>query len=86
MTPVALTLNMASGALEPATSHVRRHLSDMQGMYTHSGAERALLRGEDPPIYEVLQYDVPNRTGQLERSGFNQRVIEQDGKPAIVPA
>lgn len=65
MTPVALTLNMASGALEPATSHVRRHLSHMRGMYADSGAEHALLRGEDPPIYEVLQYDVPNDTGQL---------------------
>lgn len=65
MTPVALALDMASGALEPATSHVRRYVSDMRGMYADSEAERVLLQSDDPLVYEVLQYDVPNDTGQL---------------------
>jgi glucose-6-phosphate isomerase, archaeal len=65
MAPVALALDMVSGALEPATSHVRRCVSDMRGMYADSEAERALLAGDDPLVYEVLQYDVPNDPGQL---------------------
>jgi glucose-6-phosphate isomerase len=65
MDPVALMLETTSGKLDPATSHVRRRLSDMRGMYGDSEAERSLLEAGDPLIYEVLQYDVPNEAGQL---------------------
>lgn len=65
MEPFTLTLERATGNLAPATSSVRRHLSQMRGMYADADAEQALISAEDPLIYEVLQYDVPNENGQL---------------------
>jgi glucose-6-phosphate isomerase len=63
--PFTLTLEQATGSLTPATSSVKRHLSDMRGMYADAGAEQALTAANDPLIYEVLQYDVPKDNGQL---------------------
>lgn len=63
--PFALALDLASGRLEPVTSRVERHISDMRGMYSDREAERVLAGGDDPLVYEVLQYDVPNESGQL---------------------
>jgi glucose-6-phosphate isomerase len=60
-----LALDAASGKLEPATSKITRHLSDMRGMYADSAAEQAAIEGGDPLLYEVLQYDVPMVAGQL---------------------
>lgn len=65
MEPFAIALDLASGRLDPSTSSVRRHLSDMRGMYADAEAESAMLASGDPPLYEVLQYDVPNEAGQL---------------------
>lgn len=63
--PFALALDFTSGKLEPATTHITRHLSHMRNMYIDSAAEQAVLTREDPLIYEVYQYDVPNENGQL---------------------
>lgn len=63
--PFALALDLASGRLEPFTSRVERRISDMRGMYNDREAERVLAGGDDPLVYEVLQYDVPNESGQL---------------------
>ncbi len=65
MDPFALALDAASGRIEPATSRIVRRLSDMRGMYRDAEAERALIDGGDPLVYEVLQYDVPAEDGQL---------------------
>jgi len=65
MDPFALALDLASGRLEPSTSRVERRISDMRGMYRDRDAERALADGDDPLVYEVLQYDVPNASDQL---------------------
>jgi glucose-6-phosphate isomerase len=65
MEPFALALDLASGRLAPHTSTVVRRVSDMSGMYADSEAERKLAAGDDPVVYEVLQYDVPNESGQL---------------------
>ncbi|HEU4656906.1 MAG TPA: glucose-6-phosphate isomerase family protein [Capillimicrobium sp.] len=53
------------GELKPATSTVRRRLSDMAGMYADAEAERALLAEDDALVYEVHQYDVPEYAGEL---------------------
>lgn len=63
--PFTLALDFTSGKLEPATSHIKRNLSSMQGMYADTAAEQTLLAREDPLLYEVLQYDVPEENGQL---------------------
>lgn len=52
------------GELKPSTSQVTRHLSDMADMYRDAEAARA-LSGDDPCIYEVFQYDVPEFAGEL---------------------
>lgn len=55
----------AAGNLEPATSTVTRKLSHMRGSYRDAEAEAALLADGDPLVYEVFQYDVPERLGEL---------------------
>lgn len=65
MEPFTLTLEAATGSLEPSTSSVERHLSDMRGMYADVDKEETLIADGDPVIYEVLQHDVPNENGQL---------------------
>ncbi len=65
MDPFVLALDAASGKLEPATSKITRHLSDMRGMYADSAAEQSAIDRGDPLLYEVLQYDVPTEAGQL---------------------
>jgi glucose-6-phosphate isomerase len=63
-TPARLDVNEATGRLTPATTTFARRLADMRGMYRDGEAEARLL-ADDPLIYEVFQYDVPERTGEL---------------------
>ncbi len=63
--PFALALDLRSGALQPYTSRTQRHLSDMRGAFRDGAALEDLVRGGDPLVYEVLQYDLPEETGQL---------------------
>jgi glucose-6-phosphate isomerase, archaeal len=65
MDPFALALDLATGHLEPHTSHIVRRISDMTGMYADAEAEQQLAAGDDPAVYEVLQYDIPSENGQL---------------------
>ena len=65
MQPFTLDLDVVSGKLDPATSAVRRRMSDMLGMYRDPDAEEGLVASGDPMVYEVLQYDVPDTNGQL---------------------
>jgi glucose-6-phosphate isomerase len=53
------------GVLKPATSTVERRLSQMKGMYHDAAAEEQLLAGDDPLVYEVFQYDMPEHVGEL---------------------
>ncbi|HEV7753324.1 MAG TPA: glucose-6-phosphate isomerase family protein [Baekduia sp.] len=53
------------GVLRPATSTVERRLSQMKGMYHDGAAEAQLLAGDDPLVYEVFQYDMPEHVGEL---------------------
>ena len=63
--PLQMSVDAVSGRLDPATSFVTRRLSDMRGMFADADAEAALIDGEDPVVYRVFQYDVPEETGQL---------------------
>jgi glucose-6-phosphate isomerase len=65
MQPFTLDLDALTGKLEPATSEVRRRVSDMRGMFADREAQAALAASVNPIVYEVLQYDVPNDNGQL---------------------
>ena len=65
MDPISLALDWRTGRLEPATTAIRRHLSNMRGMYADAAAEQALIADGDPLIYEVLLHDVPGVAGQL---------------------
>ena len=63
--PFTLMLDFRSGALEPHTSRTERHVSDMRGAYADATALEHLVKGGDPLVYEVLQYDIPEEVGQL---------------------
>jgi len=63
--PFALALDLATGGLAPHTTRIVRRVSDMRGMYADAEAEERLAAGDDPLVYEVLQYDVPADNGQL---------------------
>jgi glucose-6-phosphate isomerase len=63
--PFALALDLPTGALAPYTSRIVRRVSGMRGMYADAAAEERLSAGDDPVVYEVLQYDVPPDNGQL---------------------
>jgi glucose-6-phosphate isomerase len=65
LSPFALMLDFRSGALTPHTSRTERHLSDMKNAYADKAALADLVRGGDPLVYEVLQYDVPEEVGHL---------------------
>lgn len=65
VTPFALNVDLLSGQLGPATTVIERRLSQMQGMYVDADAEQYLREEDDPVIYEVFQYDVPERIGEL---------------------
>jgi glucose-6-phosphate isomerase len=65
MTPFSMMLDFQSGVLSPYTSRVERHVSDLCGAFVDSAAAEALISDGDPVVYEVLQYDVPKKTGQL---------------------
>ena len=65
--PFALMVDFGSGALEPHTSRTERRALDMQGAYADAAALSRLVKGGDPLVYEVLQYDTPEVVGQLIR-------------------
>jgi glucose-6-phosphate isomerase, archaeal len=63
--PFALALDLASGRLDPYTTRIERHVSDLRGAFADSDALERLVAEGDPLVYEVLQYDVPEEVGQL---------------------
>jgi len=63
--PFAFMLDFGSGVLTPYTTHTRRRASNMRGVFADSAALERLIAAEDPLIYEVFQYDVPEEPGQL---------------------
>lgn len=65
MDPFTLALSLDTGRLEPATSHIRRRVSDMRSAYSDQEAVGALIEAGDALVYEVLQYDMPEENGQL---------------------
>lgn len=65
MAPFALSLDLASGLLEPHTSKIERRLSDLRSAFADGAALEQAVDSGDPLVYEVLQYDVPEDAGQL---------------------
>lgn len=63
--PFALALDFGSGRLDPYTTRIERRVSDLRGAFADDAALERLVAGGDPLVYEVLQYDVPEETGQL---------------------
>ncbi len=63
--PFSLALDFESGLLEPYTTRIERRVSDLRGAYADPAALEGLVEDGDPLVYEVLQYDVPEETGQL---------------------
>jgi len=63
--PFALALDLDSGRLEPHTTRIERHLSDLRAAFADRDELERLVTGGDPLVYEVLQYDVPSEVGQL---------------------
>ena len=63
--PFALALDLDSGRLDPHTTRIERRVSDLRGTFADGAALERLVAEGDPLVYEVLQYDVPEETGQL---------------------
>jgi glucose-6-phosphate isomerase len=64
MEPFSTALDLQTGILRPAGPVIKRHLSDMRGMYGNASAEQAVFDSEgDRLIYEVYAVDLPEQTG-----------------------
>jgi len=63
--PFALALDLHSGALDPHTTRIVRRASELRDAFADGEALERLVAAGDPVVYEVLQYDVPEETGQL---------------------
>lgn len=63
--PFALRLDLGSGLLEPATTHIERRVSSLRGQVADERALERLVDEGDPVAYVVLQRDVPEEVGQL---------------------
>ena len=64
--PFGRQLDLSTGYIESADQVIRRHLSDMPGMYLDEAAARQILDDEeDRLIYEVHVVDLPEEKGQL---------------------
>jgi glucose-6-phosphate isomerase, archaeal len=63
--PFALLLDLQSGRLDPHTTRIERRASDLRGAFADAAALDRLIGAGDPVLYHVLQYDVPEDTGQL---------------------
>jgi glucose-6-phosphate isomerase len=64
MEPFETALDLQTGILRPAGRIIKRHLSDMRGMYADASAERRILEAEgDRLVYEVHAVDLPEKTG-----------------------
>ena len=63
--PFALALALESGDLEPHTTFIERRASSLRGAFADADALEALVSDDDPLVYEVRQFDVPEETGQL---------------------
>lgn len=63
--PLTRRVNLADGTIPHAHTVVRRHLSDMEGLYADPD-EEAKLRKSDPLVYEVFEAtDLPKEDGHL---------------------
>jgi glucose-6-phosphate isomerase len=63
--PLTRRVDLTDGTIPNAHSVVRRHLSDMEGLYADPDAE-AELRKDDPLVYEVFEAtDLPKEDGHL---------------------
>ena len=65
MKPFATTLSFAERMITPHGQGIERRLSHMRGMYQDTAQTEAILKREDPLIYEVYNVDVPEEEGQL---------------------
>ena len=64
--PFETILDMNTGVLHPVGSVIRRHLTDMRGLYANAKAVSQILDQEgDRLIYEVYVVDLPEREGML---------------------
>ena len=64
--PFGRQLDLSTGYIESADKVIRRHLSDMSGMYLDKEATKQILNDEtDRLIYEVHVVDLPEEEGQL---------------------
>lgn len=65
MTPFHAAMDMQTGVIAPTGPVIRRHLSNMRGMYADAEAEAQVMAGEDRLIYEVYPADLPEEEGQV---------------------
>jgi glucose-6-phosphate isomerase len=68
LTPFTKLIDFRTGVIPDAYTVMKRHLSDMRGLYADAAAEAALAES-NPLIYEVHEAtDIPEEDGQLRYS------------------
>ncbi|HEX2528967.1 MAG TPA: glucose-6-phosphate isomerase family protein [Geminicoccus sp.] len=54
--PAGVRIDGRSGAVTPATGSYAKHLSELAGLYRDKAAHAAMVAGQDPLAYEVVDY------------------------------
>jgi glucose-6-phosphate isomerase len=65
MKPFATTLSFGERIITPYDQRIERRLSHMRGMYQDVAETEAILKRDDPLVYEVYTVEVPEEEGQL---------------------
>jgi glucose-6-phosphate isomerase, archaeal len=60
-----IDFDLKTGLSKSGAESSIRHVSDMKGMYADSDAEKALIDGENPLVYEFYEMGAPEKEGDL---------------------
>ncbi len=63
--PFTFDVSVADAVLTAYDNHIQRRLTDMAGMFADTRAYEALLRRENPTLYEVYEVKRPEIAGEL---------------------
>ena len=66
--PLAVRLDLTQATLSPTGPTVRRHLSDLEGLFADDLAWRTATGEEDPLVYTVVSTPVPEVDRELPQS------------------
>lgn len=66
--PLSITMDVASGSLDPAGPRLVRRMSDLEGLFSDGQAWQDAIDNGDPVVYSVASSPVPEVAGELPQS------------------